>query len=219
MDVALPFVDRVQAARLLAERLGQYRAAQPIILAIPRGAVPMGRVLADALGASLDIILVRKLGAPYSPEYAIGAIDDQGWIHIAPHAEAAGADDAYLQAEIARQRAVLSEHQARYRRGRAVPDLSGRTAIVLDDGLATGSTMKAALQAARARRPARVVCAVPVASAEGLAGAAEAADETVCLAMPRPFRSVGEHYQDFRQVSDAEVIAALDGGSDGAGLR
>lgn len=209
MNIALPFTDRNQAARALAERLGQYRGVHPVVLAIPRGAVPMGRVLADALGAELDIVLVRKLGAPYSSEFAVGAIDDLGWVYIAPHAEASGADEAYLKREIARQREVLEERNELYRRGRPPVDLEGRIAILVDDGLATGATMKAALHAARARHPARLICAVPVASAEALHEVRTLADETVCLAVPRDFSSVGHHYLSFRQIDDAEVIDAL----------
>ena len=209
MTFSLPFADRAQAARLLADRLQHYRGMRPVILAIPRGAVPMGRVLADELDGELDIVLVRKLGAPYSEEFAVGAIDDLGWVYVAPYAEAAGADQSYLEREVARQRALLAERRDRYRGGLAPIDLKGRVAIVLDDGLATGATMHAALHSARARQPARLICAVPVASAEGLQEVSAAADETVCLALPSRFRSVGEHYRDFRQVEDAEVIAVL----------
>jgi predicted phosphoribosyltransferase len=157
----------------------------------------------------LDIVLVRKLGAPYSEEFAVGAIDDLGWVHIAPHAEAAGADQAYLDREIARQRALLAERQTRYRRGAGTVDLKGRVAIVLDDGLATGATMTAALHSTRARQPAHLICAVPVASADGLRAVSAAADETVCLATPSHFGSVGQYYRDFRQVDDDEVISVL----------
>jgi predicted phosphoribosyltransferase/predicted alpha/beta-hydrolase family hydrolase len=205
----LPFEDRADAARRLAEALGRHRGHSPLVLAIPRGGVPVGRIVADLLGGSLDIVLVRKIGAPGNPEFAVGAVDEAGTIVLNEYAGHAGADDAYVRAEAARQLAVLRERGLRYRGGRRSESLRGRTVIVVDDGLATGTTMVAALRALRAQAPEKLVCAVPVASVEGLRLASRHADETVCLATPVPFHGVGLHYRNFDQVQDEEVIAAL----------
>lgn len=207
--VSLPFHDRDDAARQLAAALGQYRGSHPVVLAIPRGAVPMGRIIADALEGDLDVVLVRKLGAPGNPEFAIGAIDERGRVMLSEHAEWAGADAGYVEREAQRQLALIRERRARYRPGQRGIALAGRTVIVLDDGLATGSTMTAALMAARAQEPARLICAVPVAARESLAQVARLADEVVCLATPSPFNAVGLYYLDFTGVTDEEVIALL----------
>jgi predicted phosphoribosyltransferase len=207
----LPFADRTHAARLLAERLASRRGSHPLILAIPRGAVPMGRVLADALEGELDVVLVRKLGAPMNPEFAVGAVDESGDVHASPYAEAAGADEAYLQGEAARQKTRIREQRRLYGEGREAVDPRGRVVIVVDDGLATGATMAAALAWVRKKAPSHLICAVPVASTEGLARMAPLADEVVCLATPAGFSSVGAHYRRFEQVEDADVVATLRG--------
>ena len=203
--VSLPFLDRDDAARQLVAALGKYRGSKPAILAIPRGAVPMGRIVADALGGELDVVLVRKLGAPGNPEFAIGAVDEQGAVTLGEYAARAGADHAYVQRETRRQLALIRERRASYRPDRASLALFGRTVIVLDDGLATGSTMIAALKAVRAQRPGRLVCAVPVAAQDSLAQITQFADEVVCLATPQPFNSVGLYYLNFNSVTDAQV--------------
>lgn len=204
-----PFRDRIDAAQQLARLLAGYRGRHPVILAIPRGAVPMGRVLADALGGELDVVLVRKLGAPLCPELAVGAVDESGCTHVAPHAAEAGADRGYLEAEVRRQLELLRRRRAAYSPLRAPIDVRGRIAIVVDDGLATGETMIAALHGVRARQPARLVCAVPVASSESLARVRPLADDTVCVHVDDHARSVGAAYGDFSQVEDEEVIACL----------
>lgn len=203
------FADRLDAAGRLADALQGYRGRHPLILAIPRGALPMADLLARRLDGELDVVLVRKLRAPFSPEYAIGAIDESGWVYLAPHAHAAGAGDRYIEQEKAEQLALLRDRRARYTPGRAAVDPAGRVAIVVDDGLATGSTMVAALHAVRARAPARLVCAVPVASPDSLALVRPYADEVVCLQAPADFYAVGQFYQRFGQVDDAEAIALL----------
>ena len=205
----LPFRDRDDAARQLVAALQEYRGSNPVVLAIPRGAVPMGRIISDALGGELDVVLVRKLGAPGNPELAIGAVDERGVAILADHAAWTGADDEYIERETRRQLELIRERRSRYRPGKAAIPLAGRTVIVIDDGLATGSTMIAALQAARAQGPERLVCAVPVAAPDSLARVTRLADEIVCLAAPRSFMAVGAHYLDFSSVSDEQVIEIL----------
>ncbi len=205
----LPFRDRADAALQLADALSAYRGRSPLVLAIPRGGVPIGRIVADALGGTLDIVLVRKIGAPGNPEFAIGAVDETGAMTLDEQAVRTWADDAYVRDEAARQRALLQARARRYRDGHAPERVAGRTVIVVDDGLATGSTMVAALRALRAQAPARLVCAVPVASREAMRLVAREADDTVCLATPAPFHGVGLHYADFQQVGDDEVVRWL----------
>jgi len=205
------FDSRVDAARRLAVALERFRGRRPLVLAIPRGAVEMGRVLADALDGDLDVVLVRKLRAPDSPELAVGAIDETGWSYIAPHAASAGADAAYLERERRLQLETLRRRRAQYTPARAPLDPAGRVAIVVDDGLATGATMIAALHTVRAKSPGWLVCAVPVASPDSLELVRPHADEVVCLAAPASFHAVGQFFRDFRQVEDDEVIALLHG--------
>jgi predicted phosphoribosyltransferase len=203
------FADRDDAARALARALDAWRGRRPLVVAIPRGAVPMAAAIARALGGDLDIVLVRKLGAPFNPELAVGAIDEGGWRYAAPHAREAGADERYLAKVAERELATIRERRARYTPGRGPLDAKGRVVIVVDDGLATGSTMVAALHALRAREPARLVCAVPVASREALALVRTLADEVVCLEVPAFFSAVAQVYRRFDQVSDDEVVAEL----------
>jgi predicted phosphoribosyltransferase len=203
------FKDRIEAAELLAQRLLRYRGQAPLILAIPRGAVPMGVELAQQLDGELDVVLVRKLCAPLQPELAIGAIDEGGHATLAHHAAAVGATPAWITAEKTRQTQVLQQRARMYRPMRPPVPVRGRLAIVVDDGLATGATMIAALTAVRRQRPARLVCAVPVASREALARVQALADETVCLSLPPLFQAVGQFYEHFPQVSDDEVAQCL----------
>jgi putative phosphoribosyl transferase len=213
------FADRIDAAQRLAKALAPYRGQNPLVLAIPRGSVPMGKIIAAALGGELDVVLVRKLRAPFSPEFAVGAIDESGWVYVAPHALEAGADEAYLARERETQLAQLRQRRAQYTPARAPIDPATRVAIVIDDGLATGATMIAALHSVRAKHPRRLVCAVPVAAPQSLDAVAPYADEVVCLQAPVDFYAVGQFYRAFPQVEDETVIATLAGSAGAAGDR
>lgn len=203
------FRDRDDAARQLADRLAAYRDQHPLVLAIPRGAVPMGKLIAEQLNGELDVVLVRKLRAPFQHEVAIGAVDESGWTTIAPYAAAAGADQGYIADEKRLQLQILQARRVQYSPLRTPVDPAGRTVIVVDDGLATGATMTAALHGLRQRQPLKLVCAVPVASVEALEKIWPMADEVVCLMTPPDFQAVGQFYRDFPQVSDEAVIDLL----------
>lgn len=207
--MAIYFDSRLDAARRLATALAKYRGKSPLVLAIPRGAIGMGAALADALDGELDVVLVRKLRSPFNPEFAVGAIDETGWAYIADHAAGAGANAAYLENEKRDQLATLHKRRARYTPARPPIDPKGRIAIVVDDGLATGATMIAALHATRAKQPARLVCAVPVAAPDSLERIKPYADEVVCLDAPAEFYAVAQFYREFAQVEDSEVIEVL----------
>ncbi len=205
-DGTVRFADRAVDGRELAAALAAWRGRHPLVLAIPRGGVPLGRAVADALGGDLDVVLVRKLGAPRNPELAIGAVDESGRVQLAAHAARTGADATCVRAEAARQLEVIRARRAAVGAG---PPIAGRPVVVVDDGLATGLTMQAALVAVRAAGPAELLCAVPVASADSLQAVRALADRVVCLAVPREFYAVGQFYEDFRAVEDADVLRLL----------
>jgi predicted phosphoribosyltransferase len=203
------FVDREAAGARLARALAKYRGQRPLVAAIPRGAAVLGRAIADALGGDLDLVFVRKLRAPGSDEVAVGAVDERGKIYVAAHAHGAGADDAWVGREAALQAKAIRAQRAAYTPHRPALDPRDRAVIVVDDGLATGMTMTAALRTMRVRGAAWVVCAVAVASPRGLEGVRPLADEVVCLAAPEDFAGVSVFYDDFAPVSDAEVARLL----------
>lgn len=208
------FADRADAGRRLADRLAhEYLPAPRVVLALPRGGVPVGAEVARRLEAPLDLLLVRKIGAPWQPELAVAAlVDGAGPTPVVDEeiARATGADAAYIAREATREWHELERRRACYLRGRAPRPLRGATAIVVDDGIATGTTMRAALGAVRRRGAARIVLAVPVAPHDALMRLRSAADLVVCLAEPTPFQSIGTHYADFRQLRDDEVVTHLD---------
>jgi len=207
------FHDRRDAGRQLAGQLQHHESSRPVVLALPRGGVPVGYEVARALDAPLDILVVRKLGAPGQPELAIGALVDgdrpEGVLNESTIAML-GVDRTHLRAEIEREIGEIRRRQAVYRGGRPPLALAGRVVIVVDDGLATGSTMRAALRGVRHHAPKRLVLAVPVAPPDVLAALAAEVDEVVCLHKPTDFDAVGRFYRDFEQISDTEVVRLLD---------
>ena len=206
------FRDRSEAGERLAARLQVYRDAQPVVLALPRGGVPVGFEIARALKAPLDLLFVRKIGVPWQPELAAAAVAEVGGSemvrneHVIRHA---AIPDEYLIDQAAYELAEIARRRSLYRGGKPVIDVTGKTAIVVDDGIATGATVRAALRALRRAHPAKIVLAVPVAPEETAAKLAEEADEICCLEMPADFGAISQFYRSFRQTSDEEVIDLL----------
>lgn len=206
------FADRSEAGRALALQLSQLALYAPVVLALPRGGVPVALEIARVLKAPLDLLLVRKIGVPWQPELAVAAIVDGDPPEVVVDEEiqrATGVDDAYISSEAARQTDELQRRRRVYLRGRPVVPLLGRTAIVVDDGIATGTTVRAALKALRRRGTAEIVLAVPVAPRETIDALRAQVDRIVVLSQPEPFYAIGPYYRDFHQVEDAEVVAAL----------
>ena len=208
----LLFQNRAEAGKTLARALVDMKLADPVVLALPRGGVPVGYEVAKALGAPLDVILVRKIGAPGHKEYGIGAVVDGSAMQTVINEAATrmvGADRAYIEREVARELGVIERRREAYRSGPPVP-VKGRTVIVIDDGIATGSTAMVALRALAKAGPSRIILAVPVAPRDSLNSLRGLCDDVVCLMMPEPFHAVGAHYRDFGQTSDDEVIRLLE---------
>ena len=202
------FRNREHAAELLLERLrANYKNQNPLVLGIPRGAVPMAKIIAEGLGGELDVVLVHKLSHPHQPELAIGAIDEEGNAFVSQWALNLGPE--FLETEKDHQFEVLRRRRAKYTPLRAPIDPRRRIVIVVDDGIATGSTMLAALRAVRAKRPKKLIGAVAVASGEAARAMLRECDEMVCLKIPAEFYAVGQFFADFGQVCDEEVIASL----------
>lgn len=207
------FRDRSDAGRRLAERLSTVDTDNTVVIALPRGGVPVGAVVAEELGLPLDVILVRKVGAPLQPELAVGAVTDGDEMRLTINRDIQrelGLSDEEIEQLARRQLPEIERRRETYYSGRSPTPLSGKTVIVVDDGVATGATVNSALRLIRAQKPARLILALPVAPADTIAKLEEHADEVICLQTPSPFYAVGAHYADFSQVSDEEVISLLD---------
>lgn len=216
----LGFKDRRDAGRRLAVLLEQFRREHPIVVGIPRGGVPVAAEVAHALGAPLDVAVVRKIGAPQNPEYAIGALAEGGVYVLSEDAvHALGLTESEREALIARVEDELEQRLRRYRGARAPIELTGRTVILVDDGLATGRSALAAVRSLRSRGAARVILATPVAARQSAQSLSDEADEIVCAEMPVDLWAVGYWYRDFRPTTDAEVEALLAAGCPGEGGR
>jgi len=208
----MPFHDRSDAGRQLAEALARYKDEQPVVLALPRGGVPVAAEIAAALEAQLDLVFVRKIGVPFQPELAMGAVVDGSKPLIVRNDDViqlAKIDELSFKTACDHELAEVERRRQRYLGNRQSVAVAGRTAIVVDDGIATGATTRAALRATRLRNPKQLVLAVPVAPTESLVAMRDEADEVVCLENYEFFGAIGLHYRDFRQISDEEVIETL----------
>ncbi|PVE21282.1 phosphoribosyltransferase [Microvirga sp. KLBC 81] len=209
----LSFRDRADAGRQLVPRLMPYASQNPVVLALPRGGVPVAFEVARALRAPLDLVFVRKIGAPGHAEFGLGAVVDGAHPEVVLNDEALSyltVPPGYIEAETQRQLQEIERRREHYLAGRRPVDVEGRVAIVVDDGIATGGTVRAALKGLSSARPARLILAVPVAPKSTIESLRLEADEVICLMTPEPFYAVGEHYDDFRQTSDREVVTLLD---------
>lgn len=206
------FVDRQDAGQRLAEAVEKLGLADPVILALPRGGVPVAAELADRLKAPLDVLLARKIGAPGEPEFAIGAVVDGSAPATVLHNETIerlAISQEYIDAEIARQLSAIADRRHLYLGDEGPVSLAGKDAVIVDDGIATGATIEAAMKAVRQSAARQIVLAVPVAPAKTIERLRGVADQIVCLSAPRLFGAVGAHYADFRQVADEEVKRLL----------
>jgi len=211
MSDPLRFTDRIDAGRQLANALRDQGIDPDIVLAIPRGGLPLGRIVADAFGVPLDVAVASKIGAPNNPELALGAVASDGsvWRNSAAF-HGTRADEEYFERQRRREAEAARQKAARYRGDRPEPDLAGKTVIVVDDGVATGATVRACLEGLRRTDAARIVVAIPVGPPETVAELRQLADDVVCLTVSRPFGAVGQFYEDFGQVADDTAMAFLD---------
>lgn len=207
------FADRQDAGRRLAERLIHLRDERPVVLGLPRGGVPVAAVVAEALSAPLDVLVVRKIGAPHRPELALGAVTNgvkSMYVLNEDVVRMLGVTRQFLEAAITRELNEVKRRQTLYRNGRPPIDITDCTAIVIDDGIATGATMRAGLRSLRARSPRKLILAVPVAPPESIELLTGDVDDIICPHNPADFIAVGEYYHDFTQTTDKEVIDLLD---------
>ncbi|MCL4764613.1 MAG: phosphoribosyltransferase [Hyphomicrobiaceae bacterium] len=212
MKASDAFRDRRSAGKALAQRLVDLELADPVVLAMPRGGVPVAVEIARALDAPLDLVLVRKIGVPYQPELAVAAIVDGSAPEIVVNddvARLAGVDRSYIDEQAREELAEIERRRHAYLAGRPRVALEGRTLVLVDDGIATGASIRAALAALKRKAPRKLILAVPVAPAETVASFSEQVDEVVCLSTPEPFLAIGIHYRDFHQVPDDEVVRLM----------
>lgn len=206
----VPFKDREEAGKELARALEGFKGQDVVVLGVPRGGVIVAREVAEALGSPLDIVVTRKIGAPGEPEFALGAVTQEGDVIVdSGAAESVGATAEYLQEEARRKKSEVKERMRGLRGDMPYLSLEGKTVIIIDDGMATGNSMKAAVQSVRKRGPKEVVVAVPVAPREAVAELSMEGSRVVCLEQPRFFFAIGEFYKDFQQVEDSEVRELL----------
>jgi predicted phosphoribosyltransferase len=204
------FADREDAARQLAREFSNVELTHPLVLAIPRGGVATGAVLADELGAELDVVLSRKLRAPMQPELAIGAVGEDGEVYLNHAIQfAIGVDESYIDNEREHQMREIARRQELFRAVRPQAQIGGRSVIITDDGIATGSTMIAALHAVRAQKPREMIVAVPVAPRDRLETIRRLCDRVICLLVPNDFMAVGQFYRSFEPVEDSDVVRLL----------
>ncbi len=212
MKSSYPFRDRRSAGKLLADRLKDLEPAHPVVLAMPRGGVPVAAEVAKALHAPLDLVLVRKIGVPYQPELAAAAVVDGGEPEIVVNDEVmrmAGLTQDYIEEQAKEELAEIERRRQVYLEGRPRPPLENRTLILIDDGIATGASIRAAIAALKRKNPARLILAVPVAPADTIELLKTMVDDVVCLKTPEPFFAIGMHYDDFHQVPDEEVVRIM----------